>query len=68
MRAELGPPAHEMAGGMNTGQVLVTIAGTRAVGPQNLTMFPLFWWMTGRGYRSPWANFSRGPSTSITRR
>jgi hypothetical protein len=52
MRAELGPPAHEMAGGMNAGQVLVGIVGTRALGPSNLTMFPLFWWMTGRGYRS----------------
>ena len=52
MRAELGPPAHEMAGGMNAGQVLVNIAGTRALGPANLTMFPMFWWLTGRGYRT----------------
>jgi len=52
MRAELGPPAHEMAGGMNAGQVLVGITGTRALGLRNLTMFPLFWWMTGRGYRT----------------
>jgi len=52
MRAELGPPAHEMAGGMNAAQVLVNVAGTRAVGPRNLTIFPLFWWFQGRGYRS----------------
>jgi len=52
MRAELGPPAHEMAGGMNAGQVQVTIVGTRALGPKNLAMFPMFWWLTGRGYRS----------------
>jgi hypothetical protein len=52
MRAELGPPAHEMAGGMNAGGVLTNIVGTRALGPKNLTMFPMFWWMTGRGYRT----------------
>ncbi|MGQ9731828.1 MAG: DUF6785 family protein [Candidatus Zipacnadales bacterium] len=52
MRAELGPPSHEMAGQMNAGQVLTSIVGTRALGSRNLTMFPLFWWMTGRGYRT----------------
>ena len=52
MRAELGPPAHEMAGGMNSPQLEVTVAGTQALGPHNLVMFPMFWWLTGRGYRT----------------
>ncbi len=52
MRAELGPPAHEMAGGMNAGNLEVIVAGTRALGPRNLTMFPMFYWLTGRGYRT----------------
>ncbi|MFQ6096147.1 MAG: DUF6785 family protein [Armatimonadota bacterium] len=52
MRAELGPPAHEMAGGMNSGQVICTWVGTRAVGPANLVAVPLFYWFTGRGYRT----------------
>jgi hypothetical protein len=30
----------------------VAVAGTRALGPGNLAMFPMFWWLTGRGYRT----------------
>lgn len=52
MRAELGPPAHEMAGNMNAVSAQITFAGTRALGSRNLTIFPLFWWLTGRGYRT----------------
>jgi len=51
VRAELGPPAHEMAG-MNATNLLVTVFGSRAVGGPNLAMFTMFYWFTGRGYRS----------------
>ncbi len=52
MRAELGPPAHEMAMGMDGGNILATILGTRLLGPQAMVIFPLFWWFCGRGYRT----------------
>lgn len=52
VRAELGPPAHEMAGNMNAVNLGVIFAGTKGMGAQNLTLFPLFWWFTGRGYRT----------------
>jgi len=52
IRAELGPPAHEMAGNMNAASLQVMLAGARNVGARNLTVFPLFWWLTGRGYRT----------------
>lgn len=52
MRAELGPPAHEMAMGMDAGSIIATIVGTRLLGPQAMVLFPLFWWFTGRGYRT----------------
>lgn len=52
MRAELGPPAHEMAGGMDAGNVIATIVGTKALGPATLAIFPLMWWFSGRGYRT----------------
>jgi hypothetical protein len=51
VRAELGPPAHEMAG-MNATNLLVMGFGSRSVGAENLTMFTMFYWFTGRGYRS----------------
>jgi len=52
MRAELGPPAHEMAGGMDAGNVMATVVGTKALGPATLAIFPLMWWFSGRGYRT----------------
>jgi hypothetical protein len=52
VRAELGPPAHEMAGNMNPAHLEIIFAGTESLGPRNLTIFPLFWWLTGRGYRT----------------
>jgi len=52
MRAELGPPAHEMAGGMDGGNIIATVVGTKALGPASLAIFPLMWWFTGRGYRT----------------
>ncbi len=51
VRAELGPPAHEMAGMVNAQQFLVNVLGTRRIGPNNLGVFPLFWFFQGRGYR-----------------
>ncbi|HGJ64555.1 TPA: hypothetical protein ENS27_04110 [bacterium] len=51
MRAELGPPTHELVN-MNSGNILVDILGTRRVGANNLSIFPLFWFFSGRGYRS----------------
>lgn len=52
IRAELGPPAHEMAGNMNGPFFLTLFLGTQAVGMPNLTMMSMFWWFSGRGYRS----------------
>jgi Family of unknown function (DUF6785)/Domain of unknown function (DUF6784) len=51
VRAELGPPAHEIVG-MNAGNLMVMFAGTTAIGAPNLAMFTMFYWFTGRGYRS----------------
>ncbi len=52
VRAELGPPAHEMAGNMNSPFLLSLFLGTAGVGIPNLTMMTMFWWFTGRGYRT----------------
>lgn len=52
IRAELGPPAHEMAGNMNAPFLMSMFAGTAGVGIQNLTMMTMFWWFQGRGYRT----------------
>src|SRR5579871_5465021 len=52
IRAELGPPAHEMAGNMNGPFFLTLFMGTQAIGMPNLTMMSMFWWFTGRGYRT----------------
>ncbi|MGC4045081.1 MAG: hypothetical protein QM758_14920 [Armatimonas sp.] len=52
LRAELGPPAHEMAGNLNAPQFLTMLFGTQAVGGANIAMMSLFWWFTGRGYRT----------------
>lgn len=51
-RAELGPPAHEMAGMMNSQQILVNILGSRRMGANNLTVSMYFWFFSGRGYRN----------------
>jgi hypothetical protein len=52
VRAELGPPAHEMAGNMNAQTLLFWMYGTSGVGPQNMTVMSMFWWFSGRGYRT----------------
>jgi hypothetical protein len=51
VRAEIGPPAHEMAGMVNAQQFLINILGTRGFGFQNLGVVPYFWFFSGRGYR-----------------
>lgn len=51
-RAELGPPAHEMAGNMNGQTLLFWLLGTNGVGAQNMTVMSMFWWFSGRGYRT----------------
>ncbi|MFC1715489.1 DUF6785 family protein [Candidatus Poribacteria bacterium] len=51
MRAELGPPTHELVR-MNSGNMLIDILGSRRVGANNVSIFPLFWFFSGRGYRS----------------
>ena len=50
MRAELGTPVHDLhyAG---PEQMMTMAAGTRAIGPRNLTIMSLFWFLT-RAYRS----------------
>ncbi len=52
LRAELGPPAHEMAGNMNGAALMTLFLGTQGVGLQNLTVLSLFYWFSGRGYRT----------------
>lgn len=52
MRAELGPPAHEMAQGMDGGAIMTILLGSRVLGTTNLALFPLFYWFCGRGYRT----------------
>ena len=51
VRAEIGPPAHEMAGMCNGQQFLINLLGTRPLGGRNLGFITLNWWMSGRGYR-----------------
>jgi len=50
VRAELGPPTHELVG-MNPANLMTDLVGTRRLGANNLALFPLFWWFAGRGYR-----------------
>lgn len=52
MRAELGPPAHEMAQGMDASSIMTVIVGSKMLGATNLAIFPLFYWFCGRGYRT----------------
>lgn len=50
MRAELGPPAHDLhAAGPDA--IIANLAGPKALGTQNLSVFSLFFWFN-RAYRS----------------
>lgn len=50
MRAELGPPAHDLHYG-GPDEMMTAVMGTQAIGPGGLAMFSMFWWLT-RAYRS----------------
>ena len=50
MRAELGPPAHDLhAGGPD--RVLASLLGPKVLGPSNQSVFSMFFWFN-RAYRS----------------
>ena len=51
MRAELGPPTHELTG-MNAGQMMVDIFGSRKLGTRNLLMISHYFWFFNRTYRN----------------
>ncbi|MBD3182143.1 hypothetical protein GF312_07620 [Candidatus Poribacteria bacterium] len=51
MRAELGPPTHELTG-MNAGQMMVNVFGSRRIGPRNLLMISHYFWFFNRTYRN----------------
>jgi len=50
MRAELGPPAHDLHYG-GPDSIMPVVFGTAALGPQSLVFFNLLWWIN-RAYRS----------------
>ena len=50
MRAEIGPPTHEL-GGMATTHILVQMLGSKSLGAQNLIMF-MWLWFNNRMVRS----------------
>jgi hypothetical protein len=50
MRAELGPPAHDLHQG-GPDYILVSALGSQALGPQNLAALTFFYWFN-RAYRS----------------
>ena len=51
IRAELGPPAHDMYGS-GPDYILTTMFGTRRIGQQNLTVMTLFYWINRESYRA----------------
>ena len=51
MRAELGPPTHELTG-MNAGQIMVDVFGSRRLGVKNLLVFSHYFWFFNRTYRN----------------
>jgi len=50
MRAELGPPAHDLHYG-GPDEMMTAVMGSQAIGPGGLAMFNIYWWLT-RAYRS----------------
>ena len=52
VRAELGPPAHDMAG-VNPQTALTTVFGIRPFGRGNLVMFSLFSWFNSQNRSQP---------------
>ena len=51
MRAELGPPTHELTG-MNSGQIMVNMLGSRRIGVKNLLIISHYFWFFNRTYRN----------------
>ncbi len=51
IRAELGPPAHDMYGA-GPDHILTTILGSRRIGSQNLSVMTLFFWLNRESYRA----------------
>ena len=51
IRAELGPPAHDMYGA-GPDYILTTFLGIRRIGPQNLAIMTLFYWLNRESYRA----------------
>lgn len=51
IRAELGPPAHDMYGA-GPDYILTGILGTRRLGTSNLTAISLFYWINREAYRT----------------
>lgn len=51
MRAELGPPTHELTG-MNASQIMVNILGSRRMGINNLLPMTHYFWFFNRTYRN----------------
>jgi len=51
IRAELGPPAHDMYGS-GPDHIMTMFLGTRRLGAQNLTIFSLFYWINREAYRT----------------
>jgi hypothetical protein len=51
MRAELGPPTHELTG-MNASQIMVNIFGSRRLGLGNLLPMSHYFWFFNRTYRN----------------
>ena len=49
MRAELGPPTHDLYYG-GPDRMIPAVVGTRRLGPRNLSVFTLYFWIT-RDYR-----------------
>ncbi|MCL5269190.1 MAG: hypothetical protein M1457_01205 [bacterium] len=50
MRAELGPPAHDLHN-MGPDTMILNPLGTRGIGTENSAVFTLFWWFN-RAYRA----------------
>jgi len=60
IRAELGPPAHDMYGA-GPDHILSTILGSRRLGPGNLTAITLLYWINREAYRThPMPNLLEG--------
>ena len=51
MRAQIGPPAHDIDH-VGPEEFLTVFSGTQIIGPRSLSLFPLFSWLGGWNYRA----------------